>query len=168
MIVVIIIGIMAAALVPNLVGSSGGVRMETAAQQVASIMDYCYNAAVSTGHVHGLVFNADGVRFEIVAEMPPPDDGAESDDTGPHLEPVPIPGLTQRALPEGIRVSNVWFFDQDIATAQEDQIRILFFPDGTTEFATLTLSDEHGNQRAIKLNGLSGTIAVGTPTDEGQ
>lgn len=180
MIVVIIIAISAAVLVPNLGAPSGAVGLEVAARRVADLLDYAYNAAVSTRRVHAVVFSGDGAEVVLLAEAAPsPEDGAETDASGlpasptaadefgePSLEPVGFPPSLARGLPPGIRLTNANAFEEDLLAGEEETTRILFFPDGTTEFVNLELSDEREQRIMVKLNGLSGAVRIGPPTAE--
>ena len=105
------------------------------------------------------MFTSDGKRFRVVAERAedPQNPPGQEEAT---LDPVELPGFLDQALPEGVVLSAVGMFEDELAQADPDSIRILFFPDGTTEFATLTLSNALGDQRQIALNGWSGTISV--------
>lgn len=167
MVVVIILAVLSATIAPNLWSSIGTTRLQTGADQVASMMDYCYHAAAATGRVHGVVFDAEGKAYRVVAEAPP-DPDMDDPEEPPRLERVELPGLLGGPLPEGVRLSDASFFEEDLSKDEEDQTRILFFPDGTTEFAVLTLSDASGDARVITLNGISGAITVRRTTIEGE
>ena len=165
MVVVIVIAIVSASMVPALQGPARRVRLDSAARQIGELMNTCYFNACSTGRVHGLIFMADNRSFELVAEpLPDPDEPEEFQDA--HLEPIHLPGLTDIVLPEGIELQSVSAFADDLMVDEDDRIRILFFPDGTTEFASLYIGYEEGARRRIRLNGLSGTIRISDPDME--
>lgn len=166
MVVVIILGIIAGVMIPNLGGSIDSTRLETASGRIAELLDYCYNAAVATGRVHGVIFSPDGRQYKVVVETPPDAENPESDQ--PTLEPVKLPGMIESPLPDGIKLAEAAAFEEDLLTTEEGEVRVLFFPDGTTEFANLTLSDDKGAKRVVKLNGLSGTISVEVPSEGAQ
>ncbi len=163
MVVIVVLAIAAAAIVPNMAGSLATTRLEDAARQVADLMDYAGNAARATGRVHGLVFEPDGRRFTLVREVPPPPEAGLGQP--PTLEAIKLPGPLARELPESIVLASVAVFERDLIGGEEDQVRILFFPDGTTEFATLYLTDPHGDERYVSLNGLSGTVEIESRAD---
>lgn len=173
MVVVIVIAIVAGAIVPNL-GGGDSRRLAAAASGFADTLDYCYTAALSTGRVHGVMFRLGAREFEPVVEALPPSEeeqaeaamtGAiaeESLDEGPAMEPVSIPGLVERALPEGIVFADFVAFDGSLAAAGEDAdaVRLLFFPDGTTEFARIVIEDEKGERHSVRINGLTGAMSL--------
>lgn len=167
MVVVIILGIMAGVLLPNMDSPRGGASLDGAARNLSDLMDYAFTAAVSTGRTHGLVFKEDGSEFILVAENPDADPAAPAvDEMEGGLAPVFLPGTMSNTLPPGIRLTNAHAFETDLVEGEPGCTRILFFPDGTTEFITLELTDARGDRRTIKLNGISGTIQIGTPTGD--
>jgi prepilin-type N-terminal cleavage/methylation domain-containing protein len=166
MIVVIILAVIAGAIIPNVASSIGSTRLEAAASQVGSVLEFCYSAASGTGRTHGLVFDGDGRRFQVVAEVPPDPEQSSGVMETPVLEPVSLPGLLSRQLPEGIVLESVAAFETDLLQGENNQVRILFFPDGTTEFANLYLSDASGEQRLIEVNGFNGVVTISVPAPE--
>lgn len=171
MVVIVVIAIMVASIAPSMTGGIGNVRLDAAARQIAGLMDYCYNAAPVSGQVHALVFDPEGRRFEVLWEVPDEmlsgDELSDLNMYGAILEPVNVPGIYARDMPEGIELFEANLFENLVATQEgeeESELRILFFPDGTTEFALLTLINEDGDMRTIDLNGLSGTIVIFDPT----
>ena len=165
MVVIVVIALVSALVIPNLGGSVGGLRIESAARQLAGLMDYCYQSATSTGRVHALLFNDEARAYVVLAE--PKADPALPEDVGePKLEPVALPGFVERELKVGIRLSSVRLFETDLAQDASGGIRLLFFPDGSAEFARLTLVDESENQRIIVLDGMTGAARVINPQAE--
>lgn len=160
MVVIIIISIMAGAVIPNLGGSMGTVRLKAGAREIADLMDFCYQSAVASGRVHALVFEEDGRRYEVVAERPD-ETGSFNPDAPPMLDPVSLPGNFDRTLPEEIAIHSMYVFETDLVRDEEGRLRVLFFPDGTTEFATLYLEDASGRRQSVEINGMSGEIRVG-------
>lgn len=83
-----------------------------------------------------------------------------SDSAMATLEPVRFDGPQSRKFPEGIRLSDYNFFEEGLAQTEEGDLRILFFPDGSSEFAALVLEAADGDRRKLSLNGVSGVIRV--------
>ncbi|MCE5229486.1 prepilin-type N-terminal cleavage/methylation domain-containing protein [bacterium] len=170
MMVIIVMSIIAAVTVPDIKSAADRVRLDSGARRIADLCDFGYRSAVGTGRVHALILEADRRHYMLVAEAPPQNRGedapAESSATAPpqagELQPVRLPGTIGNELPEGIVLASVSMLDETLAH-DTSRMRILFFPDGTTEFATLTLSDQFGNKRNVVLNGLSGTIKIEEP-----
>ncbi len=163
MVVVILIAIVTATIVPNLGGSAGGRQLDATAEQFENLFDYCYNASLSARRVYGVIFAPDHQAFDVVSfriERNPDDPEAQEE---AFVESVKVPGLTEKKLPEGVRLAEVIAFDETLIHGPEEDIRILFFPDGSTEFATLIFEDESGDQRGLDLNGLSGSVRVFNP-----
>ena len=165
-VVIIILGIVGAMVAPNIGGAVERARLDAAARQLAGLAAFGYRSATSTGRVHALVFDEEGRRFELVAELPPDEEMAEEEidpEAPPRLEPVPMPRTIDRELPEEIALVDVSLFEEDLAHTEDGALRILFFPDGTTEFADLTLASRTGLRRTISINGLSGTVVISDP-----
>jgi type II secretion system protein H len=177
MVVIVILGIVSAMILPSFGGSMDSVRLTGAARDLASTMDFAYRSAIASGRVHALTIDADRKRFELLAERPP--EPAAADAFGadapldrapelladplaePELVPVPIPGYIPRELPEGIRVGMIAVVDRELSTTGDGNARLLFFPDGTAEYASLGLTNESGDQCVVTLDGLTGMIDVG-------
>lgn len=236
MVVLVLIGIIAGMVVPQLVGSSDTVRLDAAAHRVGDMMDFCYHAAASSGKVHALLFDTAQRRMDVVCESatPPPGadseagaeaadplaatqaaadgaaaqpetsapadasagaaSGASADATGGtgeasgttgasaaagtalavpdpdapiNLVPVSIPGYMDHTLPEGIALSASETYEAELSQGEnEGQFKLLFFPDGTTEFARIELSIAAGQRREVFLNGLNGNVTVTDPDRE--
>lgn len=168
MVVVIVIGIVIAAVVPNLGGTASRRRVESAAWQISDLLDYCYNSSLATGRVFAFVVSPDRKAFDIVAERGATEDEQAEGLTGPFYESIKMPGLDVRSFPEGIVLADVRTFDESLLFDEEETIRIFFFPDGTTEFATLLLEDEAaGEIQALELNGMTGALRLFDPRESG-
>ena len=78
-----------------------------------------------------------------------------------------------QGMPDGISIVSILVSDADsIVTmaqasneGQSGAATVLFYPDGTTSSARLTVADEEGRSISVMLNGMSGTVRV-TPTGE--
>ena len=170
MVVIVVLAIVAATVLPNLGGTAGTVRLTATTRHLAALMDYCYHAASATNRVHAIVISADGRQYRVVAEVEPEFVRRESGEGGELgleadelLVPIRLPGRFSGTLPEGIAVGEVSMFETELSDAGGEQVRILFFPDGTTEFMSLVVTESGGAQRTIHLNGLSGTVTISEP-----
>jgi type II secretion system protein H len=176
MVVIVVLGIVASMVVPHMGGLLAAMELRRAGHDLGDLMDYCYRAAVTSGRVHALVLAGDGRRFDVVAEQRPaeqtpgapiaPGTSAAAEppidpQAPPELTPISIPGYVERVLPAGVRLAEVWTFDNQLSQTGEGDRRLLFFPDGTAEFATVTLTNRQGDQCVVSLDGLSGMIEVG-------
>lgn len=173
MMVVIVLSIVAALAIPDLRSASNRARLDGGARRIADLCDLGYRSAVGTGRVHALIFEGDRRHYALFSEGRPqsPDgdsagSGDESADPNgpPELSPVDTGGFGNE-MPEGVMIQSVKLAN-DVLGNDEGRIRILFFPDGTTEFATIILTDEHGDKRRIKLNGISGVVKVDEPSPD--
>ncbi len=95
-------------------------------------------------------------------------------DGGSGLSTPAQPQTTRRTLPEGITfVSDDTELDMRATTAMASESQttsiddadwsqpILFYPDGTTSTATLTLKNQYDRCVALKLRGLTGVVRIG-------
>jgi prepilin-type N-terminal cleavage/methylation domain-containing protein len=104
----------------------------------------------------------DAAAAEALALAAPAPASADDDPTAPPtLVPVAFPGDAQKELPRGVRLGATTTQDATLSDAGGGDLRLLFFPDGTAEFASVTLLNDDGDQCVIKLDGLSGTVTVG-------
>ncbi len=179
LVVIVVLAIVAGVAIPDMGSAAATARLDAGARRVADLADWCYRSAIASGRVHALLIEDEGRSLQVVAESRPrptagepivPVGSSTPAGTPPELEPVSLPGMLGRSLPEGIRVSDASFYEEDLADQDPNRVRILFFPDGTTEFAGIELVGERGARRKVRINGLSGRInleeVVDAPEDE--
>jgi type II secretory pathway pseudopilin PulG len=159
MVVIIVIGVVAGFAVPHAGRSLDNLRVDAAARRLADALEHAHHAAVATGRVHALAIDRDGREIALLAE-PDAEDGEARWLIGeaPELEPVTLPADVKRRMPEGIELTSISVFEAELVQSDDDTIRILFFPDGTTEFANIELAAEDGLARRVRMNGLTGAI----------
>ena len=169
MVVVIVIAILVGAVAPKLGGTLFGVRLRAAANELADMFDYCQQAAVATGRVHALTFDEEGHAWEVTAEEAGESEMGEMTlpEIAPEMVPVSLPGHFVRELPESISIASISVFEEELMRDDAGLLRVLFFPDGTSEFASFYLATPVGDRRAVKLNGMSGTITIEDPGPAG-
>ncbi len=171
MMVVIVLSVVAALTIPDIKSAANRARLDAGARRVADLCDLGYRSAVGTGRVHALIFEGDRRHYALYAEGRP--QGAEDDavgeasgestDSGGQAQLTPVDtGGFGKEMPEGVLILSVRMASEALAH-DEGRTRILFFPDGTTEFATVILGDELGSRRRIRLNGISGVVKVDEP-----
>lgn len=173
MMVVIVLSVVAALTIPDIKSAANRARLDSGARRISDLCDLGYRSAVATGRVHALIFESDRRYYMLFSEgrqQNPVLGGASSSDSSadpadpngpPELTPVDTGGFGNE-MPDGVTIQSVKLAN-DVLSHDEGRIRILFFPDGTTEFATIVLTDELGSKRLIKLNGISGVVSVDEP-----
>lgn len=178
-VVVIVIGVVAGVVVPNLGGSLETVRLNAAARRLSEALDYAHQRAVTTGRVHCLTIAGEGRELRLLADPAPDTEDAVDAwerlapdprelESEPELEDVRDAARLLGEWPEGVAVVEVSTFEEGLVEGEEDEARIFFFPDGTCEFARLRLESANGGLRDVALNGLNGGVTVRIPEDEGE
>lgn len=169
MMVVIVLSVVAALTIPDIKTAANRARLDGGARRIADLCDLGYRSAISTGRVHALIFENDRRHYALFAEGQPQAPGENTDAAAEPADPNGPPQLTPvdtgtfgDEMPEGVLIESVRMASE-VLGQDEGRTRILFFADGTTEFATVILSDEIGDKRRIKLNGISGVVKIDEP-----
>jgi Tfp pilus assembly protein FimT len=134
MVVVAIMGIIVAAGVPSLYGffHKSGVR-----KTMSDIVDTCKSArkkAIMTGTVSTLIIHPKDGTMEV-------EGGAGSD----------YSGWAQSAKIEGARLEALKINNSHDDMSQYDQVRVRFFPNGTSEEMILILLTDDGKMQGVSL-----------------
>jgi prepilin-type N-terminal cleavage/methylation domain-containing protein len=180
MLVVVIVGIAAAVVLPQMAGSIQGVKLRTASRSVAMMSRYARNAAVLHQTDNALIFyperrevelvsiggdanQADQDRFldsrnqravdSLLQEAAPTDDFPG--------EPAPLPQIVSemvRPLPDGVEILNVEVNGEvfDI----EGAYLVNFYANGMTDPFAVHLIDKQDRKARIHLDHISGKVTV--------
>jgi Tfp pilus assembly protein FimT len=179
MAVVLIIGIVAAFVVPNLAGGSGR-EVREQARRIASTLELARQRSVMTQLPHRLVMDLDGgvyhlewqppVEQEEDRETPAGDaesaDAEEEDsiDLSPpaqglrEFEPVPFQAGRVTALGEDVAFRSV---EREGESVQSGTTEVAFDRDGASDSATIVLADVEGDSPvAIEIRPLADIVRV--------
>lgn len=154
-------------------------RLQLAADQIRAEWVRARNRAMANGQTYcfqcelggnGYVLVPYDVSWDASGELVDPTTGGLGSPTVPTMQ---IPGDTslRKELPEKITFADAYVdgLEETAAFAEEpslgssvasDGSSILFFPDGTTSSAIVTLENEFGRRIDISLRGLTGAVLV--------
>ena len=172
LLVLVIIVIAFSMAIPAMRGPLATQRLRSGAEKIRIAWARARLKAVREGVTHAFYFAPGGNQFSVAAfggDAPPPEFSNEENEN-------PVPGNRENELPLGITFGDVQFGRDDrqaamnTSTSQNPQSStgettdpILFYPDGTTASARLTVSSDDGQQIQINLRGLTGVARIGDP-----
>ncbi len=152
-------------------------RLQLAADQIRAEWVRARNRAMATGQIYCFQCELGGNGYLLVAydaSLPGTDTydpslGTQDSGDAPLMQ---IPGSgSRKELPEKVTFADVQVEGSELAAAiaedptflgtPSDGSSILFFPDGTTSSALITLENEFGRRIDISLRGLTGAVLVG-------
>ncbi|MFZ5569120.1 MAG: pilus assembly FimT family protein [Thermodesulfobacteriota bacterium] len=152
MVVLVLVGLMAAMAVPRLSGSYEKLPLVTAARDLAAIMRFARSQAVSRSCSMAVWFQPEDRRiFVAVPKAPEGDAAAESkeiDDGVERIYHLPV-NLTLACEPGPEEALET---DIDIIT---------FFPIGNCTGADIRLSDAMGRSRRVEVDSITGAVSLG-------
>lgn len=146
--VIVILGVLAAAVVPNLDGLSPKYRLRAAARNAASTISWTRSLSGGTGEAHGIYYNLSEQYYEI---FEPP---LEEDD--PELPFSERPRLTPSFLPDGVRIIRVVFPDGRYESS--DEVFVLLDPFGNEGSHILWIQNEEERTISVTFNAMLGVV----------
>lgn len=152
---------------PVLQGTWDDLRLRKGADQVRTVLSKARLTAVTSGQIHLFRFHLGGDQYHVStwsgADVAL--DAAEDGDAYvPQLQQLPE-DITFVAAPiqtnEGDLSANISELSQETDGWSSP---IMFYPDGTSTDARLTLQGKNGRYVAIQVRGLTGTVRTGEVT----
>lgn len=147
MVVMILIGLMAAFVFPRIGGNGDRLRLRTAAKSVAAMLRYARDQAVTRGNSYALVYEPVHRQFWVAAI-----DAMATDDS-------------DHEIPDTIDLKNVYELPDGITTDPQDVVEkavggaypiVAFFPLGNSSGGTLTLVNARGMEASIQIDLFTG------------
>jgi type II secretion system protein H len=173
-VVLAIIVLVAAMSVPMLQRSFSSQKLNKGADLVRSEMSRARIQAMRTGEIHALFYEPGGTQFKV-AEF---NETVENIIANNRVDPVRTSNVD---FSNGMLPKEVRFAAHDIikdfrsqtamsntSIGQGNMEPILFYPDGTSQSATITLQNKEGDLIEINLRGLTGMATVRKVADKGR
>lgn len=165
MVVLLLMGILTAAVVPTLRGTLEAEILHAQSRRLIGAIDLAYSGAVTLGQPHRLRLNPREQRFFVEARLL----GADG-----HAEFVAIPYSSGSA---GVIDSRIAITREPAEGPSESGSRertpapedpsalevtepITFYPDGTADAAVLVLQDPQGFRQALRINPVTARVEV--------
>ncbi len=143
LVVLFIVGIMAAMVGPRLTGSLPTLKVKTAAKQTAALLRHARSRAVTENRIFLANFDLIANHLEVVPKEVEPAEETE--------EPAAPPQPLEFQLPEAV------FFKID-ATAE--QLSISFFPGGGSSGGIIMLANKKRAVWQITVDGITGNVSL--------
>jgi prepilin-type N-terminal cleavage/methylation domain-containing protein len=176
LLVMVIIVVLAMVIWPNIGSQNSSTRLEVSADQLASLLKLARSGAMSTGSMYRCVFETEGMYAVIETEVDPLQQPGVFEPLQSHWARLDM-GKDQ------IRCLTVEFDEWESRlkareaelTEGQEQIPgegisppIMFYPDGTSDSASIVLGDNDNHSVTLTLNGLTGQISLekGNKLDE--
>ena len=164
LLVVMVIGIAAAAFLPFAVNSVENARTRSAIREVISINRYARSRAILDKRPTSVVYDTERDTLTLLSLPIRREPEAETlfgpvatSETNSSTESTESPETTEvirtRTLPKFVQVRNV-----EGAQSEQDGYFIIYTENGTTDNHTIELQDPQGNIERIQINGLTGEI----------
>ncbi len=146
-IVLVIIGI-AAGLAGIMIGrGSGGLEIKTFTKEMASILRYARNQAVTEKRTYCFVIHKEDGEIRLYADKAANDNSEDNGDNEEDMLPV-----IAKPLPDDLLVS----IDESDSDVQDME----FFPHGNSSGGSIRIENEKGTNYYINVNRLTGKIEV--------
>jgi type II secretion system protein H len=179
-IVLVIMGLMAAFAGPRIAKSLGGLSLRTTAKKVAGALRYAKSRSVNTGRLYSVILDCDKNRVIVLQSRQAPAAGmleednatdeqeADDEEFSDARQPKETkPEMKIYPLPEGITFDKITIGDvEDDEEAEEKIYQMAFFPNGTSQGGEILLSDSRERIYSIQVDFLTGVVTVAEQTDE--
>jgi type II secretion system protein H len=174
-IVLVIMGLMAAFAGPRIAKSLGGLSLRTTAKKVAGALRYAKSRSVNTGRLYSVILDCDKNRVIVLQSRQAPaagmleeDNATDDEEFSDARQPKETkPEMKIYPLPEGITFDKITIGDvEDDEEAEEKIYQMAFFPNGTSQGGEILLSDSRERIYSIQVDFLTGVVTVAEQTDE--
>ena len=122
-----------------------------ALRHLVSMFGYARTGAVAQARLVRVICEAGDGALYAERQVDPRADRSE-------FELMRVLGRSQLVLPEELVISELTVGGQDAGDLSE--ALIYFYPDGSTDGATLALQDQHGKETVIELSAVTGRVTV--------
>jgi hypothetical protein len=165
LLVVLVIGIAAGAIMPAALDSVEGIRLRSATREVISLNKYARSRAVLDRKPVALLYDRGRGRVEL-AQLP-----AQDTALGPFLdtpaarmfEPDEFTGTGAGGVKSLVRKKLASFVVVESVEGLEevdDTFYAIYYPSGMCDAHTITLRDNRGDTARIRVNGMTGDIKL--------
>ena len=149
-VVLAIIAIGYFALQPVFSGALRSARRRAALRRIVGVLVQARTEAVARGRLVRVVWEPRAEMLRAEVQVDPAVDRSE-------FAPLPLIGGNQAWLPEGFAVTQLTIAGLD---ATQTTAEIYFYPDGSTDGATLVMSDAEGRQVEVDLSPTTGKVTL--------
>jgi len=165
-VVVVLIGIMAAMIIPEMKGTFDDALLRSTGRDLVNAFDLAASRAVSFNRSFRVVLDAQNGRYAVEQKI--------HDATRENFAPLRDVAGAEGRLDSRIAVQ-VGQADEDSSPSQNDSVAgaeqnspaaISFYPDGTADAAEVHLRDRAGFQLVLRINPVTARVRVSEPAHE--
>ncbi len=153
LVVLLLVGVLAAFVLPRVGGSLPGLQLRTAARKMAATFRYATQRAMTEQVTYRVRLNDDA---GMVTLAPVPASGVLPADPFAAAH-TPSPSLDRWQLPEEIQL--LFPLDRDDQTAGDDYV-IFFYPDGSGSGGAVRLAATNGRQMEVQTDFITGETTI--------
>jgi hypothetical protein len=168
LLVIVIMIALAGVIWPSLSTRQAAGKLRSTSEQLASLMSLARGGAMSKGCSYRCVFEVDGMRAVIEEEADPLNHPGVFEPIKAHWAKLDLGKDDIRCLSvhfdewEGLLKEEEAEILDRVDSKSEDHASppILFYPDGTSDTATILLGDSENNNFTLTLNGITGQVKL--------
>ncbi|MCX7919373.1 MAG: prepilin-type N-terminal cleavage/methylation domain-containing protein [bacterium] len=152
LVVLVIVTLIVGAAIPNFRGAFEQSRLETASRNLATTLGTAHHLSVIHRLMFQVKFDLNKQEYQII-----PDSSLLKDDDE-------LPNYARRhTLPDGVKFNTININIPNVSEADDGTIKsIAFYPDGSTDGAIISISDESGAVITLQVMKATGLIKVST------
>jgi len=140
MVVILILGVIATVIAPNIDRISPKYSVRAGAREIASTIERCRSQSALTGETYSIVYDLDRMQYWVLLPVKLDEYGQPSEE---EREPIRPP----RVLPNGVRIVNVITSDNE--SHDDGEVQIDFSPFGNTGSHIVLLQYEENEKLNI-------------------
>jgi type II secretion system protein H len=156
LVVLVIVALVSGFVVPRIIAPFGQLQVKTAATELAGLLRYARSQAVSQKINRAVVFDLEARTISFFSPARP---GADFE--GSMMEGMPADTIYKP--PAGVKVDLV---SDGEKTAESGVFTLAFFPSGNSSGAELVVSGETGRQYGIRVDSITGMVALSRSEQE--
>ena len=164
-VVIVLIGIMAAAIIPEMKGTFGDALLRSTGRDLVNIFSFASSRAVGLGQCYRVKFDAPNGRYAVERQI--------HDGTGTDFVPLKdvsgAEGKVDSHIAVAISPPEESSSRNDSSPSPADQSlldAISFYPDGTADAAEIRLRDRDGFQLLLQVNPVTARVHISEPPHE--
>ncbi len=164
----LVMGILMSVIWPNIGARKSSGRLESTAQQLASLLTMARSGAMCTGSSYRCVFDTNGMRALIETEEDPVKQPGDFQPLKAHWASIDLGSDNIKCISVHfdkwdslLKEQEAKILDNDKSESENaDSPPIVFYPDGTSDSAMILLGDDYNNNFTLTLNGMTGQVTM--------
>jgi len=168
LLVIVVMIVLTAIIVPNVRTRTAAGKIEYASRQLTGLLQLARSEAMATGKTYRLRFEVGGTKAMIEEELDPLKQPGVYEPVDAHWSTVDLGAGNVQCLVIEFDPWETLLREQEENVLDKEEKKedekllppILFYPDGTSDTATILLGNKDGWNYTLTINGLTGKILV--------